>query len=100
VVLTRNEGYRKEAASFKGLLKAVYRKRPLVFDAMCRRHDVYNRQLDLCERLEKEGKALIIRPQKKLQMDRSERDTRKLLALFEEGREEGSTAIDMLKAME
>jgi predicted patatin/cPLA2 family phospholipase len=48
---------------------------------------VYNQQLDLVERLEDEGRIVVIRPQKPVEVDRIERDTRKLSALYEEGYE-------------
>ena len=48
---------------------------------------VYNQQLDLVERLEDEGRIMVIRPQKPVEVDRIERDTHKLLALYEEGYE-------------
>ena len=50
VVLTRNAGYKKEPLGYAGLLKAVFRKYPAVAEAMRRRHEIYNRQLALCER--------------------------------------------------
>ena len=48
---------------------------------------VYNRQLDLVEHLEDEGRITVIRPQKPVEVDRIERNTAKLLALYEEGYE-------------
>ncbi|MCL2169407.1 MAG: patatin family protein, partial [Defluviitaleaceae bacterium] len=57
------------------------------------RHEIYNRQLALCEQLEREGKALIIRPQKPMQVGRSTSDIKKLLDLYDEGHQEGKAAI-------
>jgi predicted patatin/cPLA2 family phospholipase len=89
VVLTRNSGYVKEAFRHKGLLKLFYRKYPRVVDAVMNRHNVYGRQLALCEQLEREGKAVIIRPQAPLSVGRSATDVGKLLALYDEGHNEG-----------
>jgi predicted patatin/cPLA2 family phospholipase len=60
---------------------------------MLMRHEIYNRQIALCEQLEQEGKALIIRPLQTLTVGRTETDTRKLLALHDEGHNEAAQAI-------
>jgi predicted patatin/cPLA2 family phospholipase len=94
VVLTQNKGYVKEAFTHKRLLKLMYRKYPWLVEAIMTRHEAYNRQLGLCERLEKEGQAVIIRPSRTLQVKRSETDTKKLLALHDEGHEEGREQLE------
>ncbi|MCL2637029.1 MAG: patatin family protein [Oscillospiraceae bacterium] len=98
VVLTRNEGYQKSAFRFKGILKLFYGKYPNLIHAILNRHEVYNRQLALCEQLEREGKAIIIRPQIPLAVERAGTDIKKLLALYDEGHDEGKQAVEVLKA--
>ncbi|MDR2557930.1 MAG: patatin family protein [Oscillospiraceae bacterium] len=93
VVLTRNQGYKKEAFRHKNILKLFYRKYPNLINAILNRHEVYNRQLALCEQLEREGKALIIRPQIPLAVERAGTNTKKLLALYDEGHEEARNLI-------
>ncbi len=93
VILTRNAGYRKEPFGHKGFLKAVFHKYPAVAEAMLRRHEIYNRQLELCERLEKEGRAAIIRPLEPLHVGRTSADIPTLLALHDEGQREGRAAL-------
>ena len=94
VVLTRNAGYVKPPFSYKSLLKLVYRNYPGVVRAMLSRHETYMRQVALCEQLEEEGRAVIIRPLRPLEVGRAGSDTAKLLALYDEGREEGRAKID------
>jgi predicted patatin/cPLA2 family phospholipase len=89
IVLTRNEGYVKPEFDHKLLLKLFYRKYPNVVNTVLERPQIYRRQLELCERLEKEGRAIIIRPLRPLEIDRTVNDTKKLLALYDEGHEEG-----------
>jgi predicted patatin/cPLA2 family phospholipase len=96
IVLTRNHGYKNEAFRFKSVLKLFYRKYPKLIDAIMNRHEVYNRQLALCEQLEKEKKAIIIRPQKPLSVSRSESSTEELLKLYDEGHIEGGQAVRIL----
>ena len=84
VVLTRNKGYRKEDKD--GFVPPfVYRKYPKLREAIRRRNRDYNRQIEFVERLEAEGKMTVIRPEKPIAVGRMERDTRKLLDLYDEG---------------
>ena len=84
VVLTRNRGYRKKAGSMP-LAKAVYRKYPALQKALSERNAIYNRTMDLIERLEDEGRITVIRPLKPVDVSRMEKDTDKLRALYQEG---------------
>ncbi len=100
IVLTRNAGYKKEPFQRKSLFSLFYSKYPKFVDVMMRRHEIYNRQLALCEKLEREGRALIIRPLKPLTVERVETNKEKLLALYDEGHEEGRTATgELLKRL-
>ena len=97
IVLTRNKGYVKPVFKHKGILKLFYKKYPKLIDAILNRHDTYNRQLALCEQLEKEGKAIIIRPLKPLAVnDSTGRDIEKLLELYDEGHEEASEKAGLI----
>ena len=86
VVLTRNRGYRKpDKPSSVPML--FYRKYPRLCKAIENRNLLYNEQLELVERLETEGELIVIRPEKPVVVDRMERDTKKLLDLYNEGYE-------------
>ncbi len=93
IVLTRNKGYSKTAFKHTKLLKLLYPKYPKMVESVLNRHKVYKRQLKLAEQLEIEGKAIIIRPQNKLQVERTAKDIKKLLELYDEGHEEGKNVI-------
>lgn len=84
VVLTRNKGYRKPHKPTK-VLPFFYDNYPALCQAIRNRNSVYNQQISLIERLEDEGSLTVIRPQKPIVVDRMERDTSKLLALYDEG---------------
>ena len=84
VVLTRNKGYRKPDKP-SHLLPFGYRKYPALREAIRQRNLLYNRQISLVEELEARGELVVIRPERPIQVDRMERDTRKLLDLYEEG---------------
>ena len=95
VVLTRNRGYRKKNGSMP-LAKAMYRKYPMLQKALSQRNAVYNRTMDLIEKLEDEGRIIVIRPVKPVQVGRMEKDTAKLTALYDEGYEVASNFIASL----
>lgn len=96
VVLTRNRGYRKKNGSMP-LAKAMYRKYPLLQKALSQRNAVYNRTMELVERLEDEGRIIVIRPVKPVQVGRMEKDTAKLAALYDEGYDVASRFISDLR---
>lgn len=86
VVLTRNKGYRKEKKDVK-VPSFIYRKYPAMRKALGHRNSLYNSQLELIDKLENEGKIQVIRPVLPITVDRMEKDTAKLQALYEEGYE-------------
>lgn len=95
VVLTRNKGYRKPQKPTT-VPPFFYRKYPLLREAIRHRNTLYNEQIDLVERLEDKGELVVIRPQRPITVDRIERDTRKLLDLYNEGYE-CAAAVEFIK---
>lgn len=86
VVLTRNKGYRKKTSRMRAA-KVLYRKYPNLQKALAERNSVYNRTMDLIERLEEEGRITVIRPLRPVEVGRMEKDTAKLTAMYQEGYE-------------
>ena len=84
VVLTRNRGYRKPTHTSK-VPFFMYRKYPEAKEAIRMRNLMYNKQIELVEKLEDEGRLIVIRPEHRVEVDRMERDTNKMLALYHEG---------------
>lgn len=84
VVLTRNRGYRKPTHKSK-VPFFMYRKYPEAKEAIRMRNLMYNKQIELVEQLEDEGRMIVIRPERRVEVDRMERDTKKMLALYQEG---------------
>lgn len=84
VVLTRNEGYRKpEGRSF--VPPFAYRRYPALRRALAERNALYNEQIADVEAREARGEVVVIRPKRPIEVGRMERDTRKLLDLYNEG---------------
>ena len=47
--------------------------------------NIYNSQVELVEKMEAEGSAIVIRPERPIEVGRMERDINKLHALYQEG---------------
>lgn len=84
VVLTRNRGYRKpDKPSF--VPPFFYCRYPALRKAIRMRNMMYNKQIAIVEELESKGEVVVIRPERPIEVGRMERDTKKLLALYNEG---------------
>ena len=84
VISTRNKGWRDTGRDYKQP-KFIYRNYPRLRVALSHRIEAYNRQLDLVDELEEQGKILVIRPVAPVVVGRMEKDVEKLEALYEEG---------------
>ena len=91
-VLTRNRGYRDTGRDSKNP-PYIYRRFPRLRLVLSKRHAVYNRQLELTEQLEDEGRLLAIRPKRPLEVGRLESNIEKLTALYNEGYECADEAL-------
>lgn len=86
IILTRNKGYRKANKEVR-LPGFIYRHYPALREQLRTRYLRYNETLDFIDQLEAEGKALVLRPEHPLQVDRTCRDIARMRALYEEGYE-------------
>ncbi len=88
VVMTRNKGFRSNERDIN-VPSFIYADYPRLREALSRRVEVYNAQLELVERMERWGDVLVIRPQRKMEVGRTCSDPVKLERLYEEGFQEG-----------
>lgn len=84
VIATRNRGYRNTGRDYK-IPHFIYKNYPRLRVALSHRVEVYNRQLEMIERMEDEGSIVCLRPQREMEVGRIEKDTAKLERLYEEG---------------
>ena len=84
VVLTRNKGYRKSVKEVM-VPRFIYKEYPRLRVALRNRNKIYNEQLELVERLEDEGKIVVIRPKEPIVEGRMETNVRKLTDLYKQG---------------
>lgn len=89
VVLTRNKGYRKPDKPGT-VLPFFYKKYPAIREAIRQRNALYNKQISLVEELEAKGELTVLRPLSPIVVDRMEKNTDKLLDLYNEGYEAAS----------
>lgn len=92
IVLTRNKGYRKKEKDF-WLPGFIYRQYPAIREQLKLRYRRYNEVLDYIDELEAKGDAIVIRPEKKIEVGRTTSDRKKLTALYEEGYEIGRSIV-------
>lgn len=85
VILTENEGYKKEPLKLQLLIKLYYRKYPKVAEALIKRHMVYNKALEDIKDLEAKGDVFVFRPSETVVVDRLERDLNKIKDLYNLG---------------
>ena len=98
LVLTRPEGYRKEASKLIPEIGLLYGRRyPNLVKAMENRHIVYNETLDRIEELEKEGKVFVLRPSATINVSRIERKPEKLEAMYELGYEDAKASFEAIR---
>ncbi len=100
IVLTRPKGYQKtlsRASVFAA--KRLKHKYPYLEKALLTRHTLYNETIKYCEQLEKEGKAIILRPSLEKQIDSFEKDLTKIDSLYQYGYDETVKRIQDIKEL-
>lgn len=98
IILTQPKGYKKELSSKNILVsKLLSKKYPNLKDSFLTRHNNYNETLDFCDKLEKQGKAIVIRPEYKLES--FEKDVNKLKANYNHGYQLGLKYLNQIKSL-
>ena len=85
LVLTRPLGYRKEQGRMTTRLAVMkYRAYPELVKLLYHRHKIYNKTMELIERLEQEGRIFVIRPEEAV-IGRTEQNLEKLQDFYRQG---------------
>lgn len=86
IVLTRPASYRKKlSGANKMAAKYLKRKYPKLVEPLLTRHDRYNETVRYCEQLERDGKAVLLRPTEEVQIDSFEKDIEKIKRVYNFG---------------
>lgn len=99
IVLTRNSGYIKEPFNMKWLAGRVYSNHKNLIEAMIERHNVYNETIKQIDSLEQNSEAIVIRPSEKVVVDRLEKDSKKLINLYELGYSDAKAALNKIEEL-
>lgn len=97
VILTRPRGYVKQHEKSADLAAFIYRKYPALVNALKIRHEMYNAQMSELEKLEKEGRALVIAPETTRGVGRTERRESVIMPLYNDGLRDGRAAAERIK---
>lgn len=95
VVLTRPLEYRKKRTN-RIFPKIYYRKYPNFVETINNRYKKYNEELDKILELEKNGKIFVIRPSKLIDIKRVEKDSDKIQAMYDLGRNDTLNLMDKI----
>ncbi len=88
VVLTQPQGYQKQPDRSLPLIRVRYRRYPAFIEASAHRHEVYNRSLSYVAQAERDGRALVLRPSRRIRVRRTEKDPDVLRAQYQLGYED------------
>ena len=96
-VLTQHKGFVKKKSKSYVISKIKYRRYPKLVEAMGKRHEMYNEQLEYIYSLDS-SKCLLIQPNQPVKVDRLEKDKEKLQSLYDEGYNDALKRIEEIKA--
>lgn len=96
IILTRDKSYRKSPIKYAEIIKFKYRKYPMLVNTLLSRYKNYNETLDYIDKLETEGKAVVIRHHEPLNVGRLERNPEKLSRLFQTGYEDAEKSYEKI----
>lgn len=95
VILTQHKGYEKKPMSSQ--LVKMFKKYPMVGEAVRVRHDAYNKQLKYVYDMQEQGLAYVIQPNAPLGAGTLEKDLSKLEAIYQLGYRQGKQHAQAVK---
>lgn len=100
IILTRTKDYVKTESKGYKVAAALLKKRyPKIAELILTRHIRYNKEVEFCNRLEKEGKAVILRPSEDVQIKSMEGDMEKIERIYKYGYDLAMENMDSIKAL-
>ncbi|MDO5780305.1 MAG: patatin family protein [Clostridium sp.] len=98
IILTQPKGYTKDLSKKNIIVsKLLNHKYPNLKNAFLTRHKSYNEILKFCEELERQGKAIILRPEYKLES--FEKDVNKLKSNYDHGYDLATKHLPQIKSL-
>lgn len=97
IISTKPAGYRKTPFKHGWLARRMYGKYPGLVDALVNRYQVYNESMEQVEELERQGKAILIRPSAQIEVGRMTKDQVRLTELYELGYRDAEAQLTRIK---
>lgn len=97
VILTQVRGYVKQPVKQHRAAKRILKKYPALADAVLKRHEMYNRQLEYVFEQEKQGNCFVIAPAEDLHCSAVEKSTDKLEHIYQLGYVQGKMKAQEIK---
>lgn len=98
VILTRPRSYVKKPNRLLPLMRPALLRYPKVYAAMKRRPQSYNRTLRYISKREREGSVMVLCPDAPLEVSRTDRDPKRLQAVYDQGRALAEKKLAQIKA--
>ena len=98
VVTTRPRGYRKFPKRRMLLLKPLLRRHPAIYRALTSRHVWYNETLEYIDSRVAAGAALLVAPEKPLEISRVCHDPDTMQRVYETGRNAAASRLEAIQA--
>ncbi|MBQ8175722.1 MAG: patatin family protein [Oscillospiraceae bacterium] len=96
IILTQPEGFVKKCGKGNVVMSQLIKKKyPQIEMLLLARHKIYNKQLEFCNELERRGKAIIFRPEYKL--DSFESDNKVLRETWQMGYDMGKSRAEEVR---
>ena len=100
IVLTRPQGYIKESSKANAVAaKLLCKKYPSLVEPLLTRHIAYNETVQYCEALEREGKAIILRPAGEGIIASFEKEVRRIETSYQYGYDLCKQRIEEIRAL-
>ena len=97
VITTQPYDYVKPEVKKKKAMKIALKKTPAIYDAMMKRHLMYNEEVRYIKEKEKEGDVLVIRPKDTLPINRISHDPDEMTLVYNIGRDIAEENIEKIK---
>ena len=100
IILTRPSGYVKTCGKSNRFAANILKHRyPNMVEPLLNRHLQYNEAIELCNRLEADGRAVVLRPAEEGIIDSFEKDTAKIEQSYQYGYRLAQENMDKIKAL-
>ena len=100
IVLTRPVGYEKKLGSSNKIAARVLKQKyPNLVNPLLTRHENYNETVRYCDELERQGRAIVLRPAEDGIIDSMEKDVDKIVASYQYGYRLAEKRMDEIAAL-